>query len=133
MLTLRIPFTFEDGQTSVVSNVDKIVQQEITGYFMTSSGERVMNGSYGGNLNSLVFEINDPLVLADYKVDTLPNVNANIRFGKVLDMHVVSSAPGRDYEDGVLPVIVRYTVSPRSTSTLRLNLNASLLTEESEL
>ena len=57
MLTLRIPFTFEDGQTSVVSNVDKIVQQEIAGYFMTSSGERVMNGSYGGNLNSLVFEL----------------------------------------------------------------------------
>lgn len=133
MLTLRIPFTFEDGQTSVVSNVDTIVQQEIIGYFMTSSGERVMNGSYGGNLNSLVFEINDPLVLADYKIDTLPNVNANIRFGKVLDMNVVSSAPGRDYEDGVLPVIVRYSTSPRSISTLRLNLNASLLTEESDL
>lgn len=136
MLTLKTPFTFENGKVATVSNVDNVVKQEIVSYFMTSNGERVMNSGFGGNLSSLIFEINDPLVLADYKVDNLPNVNGNLRFGRVLDMAVIdqsSSPQTAPYEDGVLPVLVRYAVSPRTVSTLRINVNVPFYTQESEL
>lgn len=136
MLTIRTPFTFEDGGVATVSNVDNVVKQEIVSYFMTSSGERVMNSTFGGNLSSLVFEINDPLILADYKVDNIPNVNSNLSFGKVLDMTLVedtASAQNAPYDAGVLPVVVRYAVSPRNVSTVRLNVNIPFFTQESDL
>lgn len=134
MLSLKVPFTFEDGEVTTVSNVDTIVKQDIVSYFMTSNGERVMNGAFGGNLSALVFEINDPLVLADYKVDTFPNVNSNLRFGNVLDMFILNTnAQQAPYEDNVLPIAIQYAVSPRTISTIRLNVNVPYFTEESSI
>lgn len=134
MLSLKVPFTFEDGEVTTVSNVDTIVKQDIVSYFMTSNGERVMNGVFGGNLSALVFEINDPLVLADYKVDTFPNVNSNLRFGNVLDMFILNTnAQQASYEDNVLPIAIQYAVSPRTISTIRLNVNVPYFTEESSI
>ena len=120
MKSIRIPFSFEEGSVSNTNNVDTIVSQEIVNYFMTIDGERVMNSSYGGGLPRLSFEINDPLVLADYKLDVVTEANLNLSFGKVLDLLVVDTADNTFYEDNVATVLVRYAVSPRTISTVKL-------------
>ena len=120
MKSIRIPFSFEEGSVSSTNNVDTIVSQEIVNYFMTIDGERVMNSSYGGGLPRLSFEINDPLVLADYKLDVVTEANLNLSFGKVLDLVVVDTADNTFYEDNVATVLVRYAVAPRTISTVKL-------------
>ena len=102
MRSIKIPFSFEEGSVSNTNNVDTIVSQEIVNYFMTISGERIMNAAYGGNLPQLSFEINDPLVLADYKLDAIGDVNLQLSFGKVLDMLILDTQTGAFDEENVV-------------------------------
>ena len=132
MKSIRIPFSFEEGSVSNTDNVDTIVSQEIVNYFMTIDGERVMNSSYGGGLPRLSFEINDPLVLADYKLDVITEANLNLSFGKVLDLLVLDTANNTFYEDNVATVLVRYAVAPRTVSTVKLVIT-NTLNEESDI
>ena len=132
MRSIKIPFNFEEGSVSSTTNVDTIVKQEIVNYFMTVDGERVMNSSYGGGLPRLSFEINDPLVLADYKLDVITEANLNLSFGKVLDLLVVDSTNNTFYEDNVATVLVRYAVSPRTISTVKLVVT-NTFNEESDI
>lgn len=132
MKTIRIPFRFEEGAVMQTKNVDAIVRQQIVNYFMTSTGERIMNSSYGGNLSNLVFQINDPLVFADYKVDALSDVNTYLSFGKVLDFGFVDSTDSLLNEPNVATLVVRYSVAPRTISTVKLVVNAPF-TEESTI
>lgn len=132
MKTLRIPFRFEEGSVMVTQNVDTIVKQQIVNYFMTNVGERIMNASYGGNLPNLVFEINDSLVFADYKVDTLSEVNSYLSFGKVLDFGFVDQTGKLTAEDNVATLAVRYSVAPRTISTVKLVVDTTF-TEESPI
>jgi hypothetical protein len=132
MKSIRIPFSFEEGSVSSTNNIDTIVSQEIVNYFMTIDGERVMNSSYGGGLPRLSFEINDPLVLADYKLDVITEANSNLSFGKVLDLLVVDNANNTFYEDNVATVLVRYAVSPRTISTVKLVVT-NTFNEESDI
>jgi len=132
MRSIKIPFNFEEGSVSSTTNVDTIVKQEIVNYFMTVDGERVMNSSYGGGLPRLSFEINDPLVLADYKIDAISDVNSNLSFGKVLDMAVVDNENTTFYEENVATVLVRYAVAPRTISTVKL-IVTNTFNEESDI
>ncbi|NDB56982.1 hypothetical protein EB001_00790 [bacterium] len=132
MKSIRIPFSFEEGSVSSTTNVDTIVGQEVVNYFMTINGERIMNQQYGGNLPKLSFEINDPLVLADYKLDAISDVNSNLSFGKVLDIAVLDSENTTFYEENVATVIVRYAVTPRTVSTVKLTVT-NTFNEESDI
>lgn len=132
MRSIRIPFSFEEGSVSATTNVDTIVKQEIINYFMTINGERVMAQQYGGNLPKLSFEINDPLVLADYKLDSLTIANSYLSFGKVLDMVVVDNDNNTFYEENVATVLVRYAVAPRTISTVKLVVT-NTFNEESDI
>jgi len=99
---------------------------------MTINGERIMNQQYGGNLPKLSFEINDPLVLADYKLDAISDVNSNLSFGKVLDIAVLDSENTTFYEENVATVLVRYAVTPRTVSTVKLTVT-NTFNEESDI
>jgi hypothetical protein len=132
MKTIRTPFSFEDGSVSAVSNVDTVVKQQIVDYFMTINGERIMNQTYGGNIPLLSFEINDPLILADYTLDVIPEANSHLSFGKVLDVSVVDSEGDTFYESNVATVLVRYAVSPRTISTVKLVVDITF-NEESDV
>jgi len=132
MRAIRIPFNFEEGSVSATTNVDTIVKQEIINYFMTMNGERVMAYRYGGNLPKLSFEINDPLVLADYKLDAISDVNSNLSFGKVIDMVVLDNENTTFYEENVATVLIRYAVAPRTISTVKL-IVTNTFNEESDI
>jgi len=128
--TIRVPFKFEEGAVLQTQNVDTIVKQQIINYFVTNSGERIMNATYGGGIPSLGFEINDPLVFADYKVDALADVNTYLSFGKVLDFGFVDSTDSLLNEPNVVTMVIRYSVAPRTISTVKLVVNTTF-TEES--
>lgn len=132
MRSIKIPFSFEEGNVLDTYNVDTIVQQEIINYFMTINGERVMSQQYGGNLPKLSFEINDPLILADYKLDSLTIANSYLSFGKVLDIVVVDNDNNTFYEENVATVLVRYAVAPRTISTVKLVVT-NTFNEESDI
>lgn len=132
MKTIRTPFSFEDGSVSTVSNVDTVVKQQIVDYFMTINGERIMNQTYGGNIPLLSFEINDPLVLSDYTLDAIPEANSHLSFGRVLGVSVVDNENSTFYENNVATVLVRYAVSPRTISTVKLVVDITF-NEESDV
>lgn len=132
MLAIKVPFSFEEGAVSTTNLVDTVVKQEIVNYFMTVNGERVMNPAYGGNLPQLLFEINDPLVLADYKTDSIPDANANLSFGKVIDVLIEDMPNDEYYDNNVVQVNIRYAVAPRTISTVKLVVDTTF-TEESEI
>jgi len=134
MKTFSIPFRFSEGSVAVNKNVDVAVKDEIINYLMTNTGERVMRSRYGGNMQGLAFEINDPLILADFKVDAIPAINANLSRGRVLDIAILdqpNNPQSSPYGDNVATVAVRYATSPRNISTFRLIVR-SQLTSESE-
>jgi len=130
--TIRIPFKFEEGSVLHTENVDTIVKQQIVNYFMTNINERVMNATYGGSLSNLLFELNDPLKFSDYKVDALSEVNSFLSFGKVLDFGFVDTTDSLLAEANVATLVVRYSVAPRTISTVTLIVNANF-TEESSI
>jgi len=134
MKTFSIPFRFNEGSVVANQNVDTAVKDEIINYLMTNTGERVMRSRYGGGIQGLAFEINDSLILADFKLDVIPAINANLSRGRVLDIAVLdqpSNPQSSPYGDNVATVAVRYATSPRSISTFRLIVR-SQLTSESE-
>jgi hypothetical protein len=130
--TINVPFRFDEGEVTTTSSVDNIVKQEIVNYFMTNTDERVMNATYGGNLQRLAFEINDPLVIADYKVDALPDINSKLSFGKVLDVSVAETTDDTYYNSNTATITIRYAVAPRTISTVKLVVNETF-TEESDI
>lgn len=132
MKTINVPFRFDEGEVTTTSSVDNIVKQEIVNYFMTNTDERVMNATYGGNLQRLAFEINDPLVIADYKVDALPDINSKLSFGKVLDVSVAETTNDTYYNSNTATITIRYAVAPRTISTVKLIVNETF-TEESDI
>lgn len=135
MKTIAIPFSFIQGSISSTQSIDVAVQQQIINYFMTNAGERVMRSAYGGNLQNIIFEIDNPLVWADYKLDALPDVNVYLSAGRVLDVTVVehpNNPQNGGYEDGVAVVSIRYATSMRGSTQLVLTVRTNL-TEESSL
>lgn len=132
MKAIRTPFKFEEGSVLQTQNIDTIVKQQIINYFMTNINERVMNPTYGGSLSNLLFELNDPLKFSDYKVDALTEVNSYLSFGKVLDFGFVSATDTLLADANVATLVVRYSVAPRTISTVKLIVNTNF-TEESPI
>lgn len=134
MKSISIPFRFDNGSLQQTYDHDQSIRQQIINYFMTTSGERIMRPGYGGNLQMLAFEMVDDLVMADYKIDSLPAANARITNGKVLDLAIIAFPNGQEssnYGDNTVTVAIRYASSPRTISTITLQV--SQLTQESTI
>lgn len=134
MKSISIPFRFDNGSLQQTYDHDQSIRQQIINYFMTTSGERIMRPGYGGNLQMLAFEMVDALVMADYKIDSLPAANARITNGKVLDLAIIAFPNGQEssnYGDNTVTVAIRYASSPRTISTITLQV--SQLTQESTI
>lgn len=134
MKSISIPFKFANGSLQQTYDHDQSIRQQIINYFMTTSGERIMRPGYGGNLQMLAFEMVDNLVMADYKIDSLPAANARISNGRVIDLAIVASPDTQEssnYGNNTVTVVIRYASSPRNVSTIALQV--SQLTQESTI
>jgi len=91
MKAISIPFRFENGSVASTEDNSTIAKQRIIDVLATSKYERVMRPEYGAGISSLLFEPLDPLLLSDYKVDALADLNENVSNAKILDMSFQTS------------------------------------------
>lgn len=128
MKTIAVPFTIDPntGGVAEVTTTRKAVEQQIIDILSTSTFERVMNSTYGGNVKSLLFEELDPLIFAEFEADSIMLLNENLLLGKVLAVRlripqdVLSGDPG----SSTIYISVDYTVPPYGVSTLTFNTDA---------
>lgn len=134
MLSISIPFRFEDGKVSDTENNSIIAKQRIIDVLATDRFERVNRPEYGLSLNSLLFDNFDPLVFADYKVDALRTLNDYVSNARIVDLQINrgnSMLVGNSEESSVLLRVI-YRTSDGNTATFVANLSPNtFLTEES--
>lgn len=132
MKSILVPFSFtsDTGAVSTVSDINIVMQQNIIDLLTTSSGERVMTPNYGANLKSLLFEEPDPLVFAEYRMDAINELNANLPFGKVTDVQIGIPTDTLSMDSGAttISVAVKYVIPPFDTSVVTFNLSNANMT-----
>jgi phage baseplate assembly protein W len=101
------------------------MEQNIIDILTTSPGERVMEPKYGANIRNLLFEEPDPLVFAEYRMDAITDLNANLPFGRVTDVQIGvpnDTFSGSDY-DTTVSISVKYVVPPYNSSVVTFNIS----------
>lgn len=127
MKSIAVPFRFTSDTKGVAttSDINKVLEQHIIDVLTTTPGERVMNTTYGANLRNLLFEEPDPLILAEYRMDAINDLNSKLPFGKVVDLQL--SVPTEDFygseSDTTIRVSVKYAVPPYEASVVTFNIN----------
>lgn len=94
MKSIKTPFSVEDGSTSTTGTFDTIIRQKIIDVLSTSSNERPMRQSYGGNVWANLFDTYDPLELSDYRLDLLSVISQNVSSATVHDILFDQPEPG---------------------------------------
>jgi phage baseplate assembly protein W len=127
MKSISIPFSFtsDTGAISTTTSLDAIMEQNIIDILTTSPGERVMQPKYGASIRNLLFEEADPLVFAEYRMDAITDLNANLPFGRVTDVQIGipnETFSGSDY-DTTVSISVKYVVPPYNSSVVTFNIS----------
>ena len=127
MKSISIPFSFtsDTGAVSTTASLDAIMEQNIIDILTTSPGERVMEPKYGANIRNLLFEEPDPLVFAEYRMDAIADLNANLPFGRVTDVQIGvpnELLSGNTY-DTTVSISVKYVVPPYNSSVVTFNIS----------
>jgi phage baseplate assembly protein W len=147
MKSISIPFRFESasgvvatsssrGKTQATIDNGVIAKQKIADVLATRKNERVMRPEYGGGISNLLFEPLDPLVFADYRIDTLSDINRNVSNAYIRDVQIrqANTVQYNDTNDSTLSVRVVYDVAGYGTTTYSFTVNSNaLLTEESPI
>lgn len=136
MRSISIPFRFNGGKVADTEDSGVIAKQRIIDALTTDRFERVNRPEYGSSIKALLFDNNDPLVFADYRVDALRDLNEYVSNAKILDLQIKNGNDvgyGND-KDSSLVVRVVYRTSDGNTATFVANLTAgTFITEESTI
>lgn len=127
MQTISVPFSINSsGGVASVTTTRKAIEQQILDILTTSSFERVMNPEYGGNVKSLLFEEQDPLVFAEFQMDSLSILNSALTLGKVtsVDVSMPNDVFYGDPNESSVYISVTYIVPPYGTSTVTFTANS---------
>lgn len=92
MKVIRTPLLFENGKIATVSDPNEIARQKIIDVLVTSPGERVMRPQYGSGVYDLLFEPADPLLLADFRAESMMDIQENVSGVSVNSLNIVSGA-----------------------------------------
>lgn len=135
MKTILVPFSFTtEGRVGVTNDPVVIVKQQIIDFFTTATHERHGILRYGGNLKSFSFELLDPLVFADYKLDVISEANRQIKGGNIIDMKVYSqNNDAYGFDASTMVIDIKYSVSTYLISSVKLYVSDTLITEESTI
>lgn len=135
MRSISIPFRFVNGKVADTENNGVIAKQRIIDALTTDRFERVNRPEYGIAIKSLLFDNNDPLVFADYRIDAIRNLNDYVSNAKIMDLQMKSgNTVSYGNEDSSLFVKVVYQTSDGNTATFVANLTAgTFITEESTI
>ena len=136
MLSVSIPFRFENGKVAETNNDSVIAKQRIIDALTTDRFERVNRPEYGVSVKSLLFDNLDPLVFADFRVDALRSLNDYVSNAKIIDLQIRNGSPsiqGGNQENTLLLRVV-YRTSDGQVATFVTDLSpTTFLTEESTI
>lgn len=126
MKTISIPFRFasDTGGVSSSTSLRSAIEQQIIDILSTTPGERVMNPRYGAGLKSLLFEMMDPLVFAEYRLDAISELNEYMTLAKIQDL--VITTPDTSFyaspEETTIRVSVKYSIPPHDSAVVTFSL-----------
>ena len=124
MKSIDLPFNFSNGRLSVVTDYAAVIEQKILDVLLTSSAERVMRPRYGASVYSLLFEIMDPNVWADFRAEAMMDINESVDGVTINDIRMSIDDNGGDSGyDTVLSITVMYTIPPDKTNTLSFSVS----------
>lgn len=126
MRSLKLPFSITpSGSTTSTSDIDVIVKQKIIDILTTANRERVMEPNYGAGIYRFIYEILDPLVFADFKVDALQELNENLSGAQIMDLIISTEndALGVSEFNTTAQVTVYYRIPPLQTTTMTFSVS----------
>ena len=126
MRSLKLPFSITaNGSTTSTSNVDTIVKQKVIDILTTSKRERVMEPNYGAGVYRFIYEMLDPLVFADFKVDALQELNENLSGAQVIDLVISTEndALAVTEYNTTATVTVYYRIPPLQATTMTFSVS----------
>lgn len=128
MKAIKIPFSFTNGGVTETTDVVKITEQKIVDILTTRQGERAINTGYGVGIQGLLYEMMNPLVFDDFKMDALAKLNEELDSGRVLDISITyPNSPEMPFvEDSVIVINVQYRVPLYGTRTLSFNVTSDI-------
>lgn len=119
MRSIALPFRIINGRVATLTDQFDIIEQKILDVLLTNNRERVMNPRYGSSVYSLLYEIIDDNVIADFKTEAMMDLRESVDGVDIVD---IKFRPSNLYGDSeyntTLEVSVFYRIPPALTRTL---------------
>ena len=88
-MILKYPFQISQyGKTASVLDIETNIEQQIGEYLLSQQGQRPMNQLFGSNAHSLLFEVFDPLVFEEFRMESLAELRLLIPSITVISVDV---------------------------------------------
>jgi hypothetical protein len=128
MKAIKIPFSFSNGGVSETDNITERMEQCIVDVLTTRSGERAINTRYGVGIQSLLYEMMNPLIFDDFKMEAMDAINEELDSGRVLDISITyPTSPEMAYtEDSVISINVQYNIPLYGNRTVSFNVTSDI-------
>ena len=119
MKVIDLPFKISNGLVATITDPAAIAEQKILDVLLTNKNERVMNPRYGSSTYSLLFELMDPNIWADFKSEALMDLRESVPNVEILDIVLKQAQTEVDsqYSTG-LEVTVFYRLPSSNANTL---------------
>lgn len=131
MRAIRVPVSFSNGALVSTTDLHQIFKQKILDVLVTSKQERVMIPEYGASVYSLLYEMMDPIVFADFKVDAIQEITQHVTGVDIVDLRVSTGDSFRaDPDNTTLSITVLYRVPPHQVTSTTFTVS-EFLSEES--
>lgn len=127
MKSISIPFSITNGKVSSTTSSVAASEYKIINTLVTTPGERTGIPSFGAGIYRMVFEMNDELVMSDYRTDAMQELSARVSSVNIMNMKM---EPDR-YLENVANVNVVYKLPLSNPQLLTFKVVVpSTLTEE---
>lgn len=131
MKSIKLPVTFKNGALVSTTDLNQIFKQKIIDVLVTSKQERVMLPEYGAGTYSLLYEMLDPMVFADFKTDALQELTQHVTGVDIVDLRMSSGESFRqDPDSTTLSITVLYRIPPHQVTSTTFTVS-EFLSEES--
>lgn len=94
-MILKYPFQINQyGKTASVLDIETNIEQQIGEYLLSQQGQRPMSQLFGSNSHSLLFESFDPLVLEEFKMESVAELRNLVPSVTIISMDIRESVQG---------------------------------------
>lgn len=137
MKAIKLPVSFSGGRLQTTTDVNTIIRQKIIDVLVTSKQERVMLPDYGGDAYTLLYEMMDPTVFADFKTDAIQELSRHVTGAQIIDIVIntgdalQNTIQNADYDTSV-NITVYYRIPPQRATSVTFTVS-EFLTDESQL